>query len=383
VFTFLDTSADRITGDGYFGVYARDGQMTLSATDAGLPGEGDYPPAQAPTADLAGASHVVDGQTLTVVGAAAPNTLPGKALNLASAAVAFDPAVFDVAAVESRVAGLTVTPTVTGGTIDLSFSGSGVTVGGYNPLDLFAVTLRAKATAAASSVALSSLSLTDGSDPVDADVGAAKSVAVTAPVTGGVYETFDGYSTGGIAGVSGYTVAPTTGSGYFAVAASPTAVDKSLHLGKTTTSDSAPTTLSKTYSSTGVGGHVRLTYQVRKESGVSDPQSFVNVRDTSSRVAATVIVDSAITVRLGQNYTLVSAADMQADRWYEVALDLDYTAHTASAQVTELGGAGRTWTQTAAAMQNTAASNVSKLDYVVWNSRTAGYSYDDLAIEPV
>ncbi|MGN6125000.1 MAG: Ig-like domain-containing protein [Humibacter sp.] len=383
VFTFLDTSADRITGDGYFGVYARDGQMTLSATDTGLPGEGDYPPAQAPTADLAAASHVVNGPTLTVVGTTTPNTLPGKSLSLASASVSYDPAVFDIAALESRVAGLTVTPTVAGGTIGLSFSGTGAVVGGYNPLDLFAVTLRAKATATASAVTLSSLTLMDGTSTADADVGTAKSVAVTAPVTGGVYETFDGYPTGAIAGTSGYSVSPSAGSGYFTVGGFPSAVDKSLHLGKTTTSDDSPTTLSKTYSSAGVGGHVRLSYQVMKESGVSDPQSFVNVRDTSSRVAATVIVDSAITVQLGQNYTLVSAADMQAGRWYEVVLDLDYTAHTASVQVTELGGAGRTWTQAAAAMQNTAATNVSKLDYVVWNSRTAGYSYDDLAIEPV
>lgn len=379
VFTYLDTSPDRITGDGYFGLYARSGSMTLGETDLGLPGEDEWPIPDAPEASLSGVGTATVDRNVTLTGAIVPNS----ALTLNGAEITYDPAAFEFKAISSLAPGVTVSASeAVYGTVELTFSGTGTSLGGFAENKLFAATFKAKSAAASSAIELSAVRLTDmNEDEVDT-APTAKSIAVSAPVTGGIYETFDGYAAGNISGASGYIVTPTN-LGYFTIQESPTSADKSLHLYKTTTNDTSSSTLTKIYSSAGIAGKVRVSYQVKKESGVTSPQSFVNLRDKSGKVIATVIVDDTLHVKLASDNTVVTSGQLLSDMWYQVTLNLDFDAHTVSVQIKELSGANRTWALPSQSMQNVAAANFSRAEYVLWNTRTGAYSYNDLIAEPV
>ncbi|NOU63906.1 hypothetical protein GC096_07695 [Paenibacillus sp. LMG 31461] len=378
VFTYLDTSPDRITEDGYFGLYARSGSMTLSETDLGLAGEDVVPIPEDPSASLKGVGKAITNSNITLTGAVVPNST----LNLTVAEITYDPNIFEFKAISSLHDGISVS--VTGavyGSVQLTFTGTGTSLSGYNAIDLFAATFKAKTVTSSSDILLSRISLTDSHETEVETYPVEKQIVVSAPVTGGIYESFDTYTTGNISGASGYVVSPTN-LGYFTIQNAPTDADKSMHLYKTSTTDTASSTTTKIYSTAGIAGKVKASYQVMKESGVTNPQSFVNFRDKSGKVIATVIIDSTLRVKLDQDYTLVSTAYLQENMWYQVTLELDFDAHTASVKVQEMAGAGRTWTSGVQSMQNVLATNISRVEYVLWSTRTGAYYYNNLAIEP-
>ncbi|WP_190918663.1 hypothetical protein [Paenibacillus sabuli] len=379
VFTYLDTSEDRITEDGYFGLYARSGSITLGETDIGLPGEEVWPIPDDPTAELWGSGQAVTGGTVTMTGAVVPNS----ALDVVSAELTYDPAVLEYAGIASLADGVSVSVTeAVYGTLELSFSGTGTALEGYDPQALFAATFEASSADPDTAVTLSGVVLTDAGDDEIQTTSVARTLAIRSPAPGGIYEHFDAYAAGSLAGVSGYTAVPAD-LGYYTAATSPSATDRSLRLYKTSTDDAATSTLAKVYSPSGMTGQVRVSYQLMKASGTDSPQSFVNLRDTTGKVIATIIMDSSLRVRLDEDYTLVSAGHLQEDRWYEVTLELDFDAHTASVRIEELAGEQRVWALGAQEMQSALAANISRAEYVLWRTRTASYLYNNLAIEPI
>ncbi|MFD2329879.1 Ig-like domain-containing protein [Cohnella sp. GCM10020058] len=379
VFTYLDTSPDRITEDGYFGLYARSGSMTLGETDLNLPGEDEWPIPDAPEGSLSGVDSAISNRNVTLTGAVVPNS----ALTLREAEITYDPSVFEFKAISSLAPGVTISTTeAVYGTVNLVFSGTGTSLGGYTEKKLFAATFKAKTVATSSVIELSAIRLTDRNEDEVETAPSAKTMTVSAPVTGGIYETFDDYEVGNMSSASGYVVSPTN-LGYFTIQESPTRADKSMHLYKTSTTDTSPSTVTKIYSSAGLAGKVRVSYQVMKKSGVASPQSFVNLRDNSGKVIATVILDDTLHIKLASDNTVINSGQLLSDTWYQVILDLNFDTHHVSVQIKELSGANRTWSLASQSMQNTASANFSRMEYVLWNTRTGDYFYNDLAAEPV
>ncbi|WP_168122463.1 right-handed parallel beta-helix repeat-containing protein [Paenibacillus sp. HB172176] len=377
VFTYLDASAERITEDGYFGLYARSGSITLSETDLDLPGEDEWPIPEAPSASLDGTDRAITDENVTLTGSVIPNS----ALTLEHAEFTYDPDTFELEAVSSLADGMSIAVTeAVYGTVQLEFTGTGTELSGYDAIRLFAATFKAKTAAASSDIELTGISLTDRDELEVVTAPAEKSILVSALAAGGLYESFDAYADGMIGGTSGYIVTPSD-LGYFTIQESPTEADKSLHLYKTSTTDAATSTLSKIYSAAGIAGQVSVSYQVKKESGIESPQSFVNLRDTTGKVIATIIVDSTLRFTLDSSYTLVDSAHMLEDMWYGVTLHLDFDNHTVSAEVRELEGENRVWTLEEQAMQNELAANFSRAEYVLWKTRTGAYSYNNLLVE--
>lgn len=380
VFSYLDTDAQRIAADGYFGIYARSGSITLSETDLGLPGEKVQPPVIAPTGALTGADKTVVGQNFTLIGTLTPN----RALSLHTATLAYDSSRFDFKAVSSLVAGVQVqADTSVPGTVTLSFtdsSGGAPSVSGYDSINLFAATFQPKGTSGAAEISLAGISLTDSDGANVTSAAVLKSLPIKVPIAGAVYESFDSYADGALTGTNGYSL---IGTDYFTVAQSPTSSDKSLHLYKTSTTDTAPSSVWKTYSAGGIGGKVTLSYQLMMPALNSGAQTFVNIRDSSNRLIATVVADSTIHVKLAGDQTLVASGNLQAGMWYLITLQMDLNAHTASVTAKEMTGGQRTFTLASQTMEDAAASNFSRVEYVTWSTRTADCYYNNLIVEPL
>lgn len=382
VFSYLDTDAQRISSDGYFGLYARSGSITLGETNLGLAGEDVLPPVYAPVGALTGADKVYTGGNFTLKGSLTPNS----ALALNQATLTYDSSRVDFMAVSPLVSGLQVqADTSVQGSVYLSFSdalGQVPILSGYDEMGLFAATFRTKGSPGAAQIALSDMSLTDSAGAQASPAAVSKAVTVYTGVTGAVYESFDGYPDGVLAGTGGYTIAPGSDSTYFSVAPSPTSADKSLHTAKAGTTDSSPSSLSRIYSASGISGKASMSYQWMTPTLSDSAQSFINIRDTSNRVIATVIADSTIHAKLATDQTIVASGNLQAGMWYLITLQLDFDAHTVGITVKELSGAERSFSLPVQAMQNTSAANFSRIEYVAWSTRTADCYYNNLIVEP-
>jgi len=379
VFSYLDTSDQRITADGYFGLYARSGSFTLSETNLGIPGEDERPPLTTPVASITGLDSVPQGQNITFTGAVQPN---GKQI-LKEAEVSYDANVLEFKALSSVLPGVQVSVDAqTSGILKLTFSGEGLSLYGTNITNLFAVTFNAKAVVNSSVVTVSKISFVNAySGEIVTTEAVNKPITVYTPEPGSYYESFDTYPNGNISGVSGYTVTPKD-LGYFTIKETPTSADKSLYLYKETTTDSSPSGCIKVYSSTGISGKVRASYQVMKEGNVTDPQSFINIRDNSGKVIATVIMDTTLHVSLAADNIVVGGGELKTGMWYIVTLEMDFDAHTVGISAREMSGGQKTWTMNSLPMQNVLAANFSRIEYTLWSTRTGAYYYNNLSIEP-
>ncbi|MDF2924861.1 MAG: hypothetical protein K0R57_3775 [Paenibacillaceae bacterium] len=383
VFSYLDTDAQRIASDGYWGLYARSGSILLGETHLGLPGEDVYPPPEAPAGALTGVDKAYRGENFTLTGSLAPN----RHLALHTATLTYDSSRLDFAAVSSMLPGIqTQADASVPGSVILSFTDSGgqaPSLSGFDEMKLFAAAFRSKQESGAAQIALSDLSLTDATGAPVTAPAVQKNVVIYTPVIGAVYESFDSYANGPLAGTGDYLDTAGSNSTYFVVAPSPTAADKSLHIVKAGTADAVPSTLTKMYSPGGIGGKVALSYQWMTPSLDDTAQTFINIRDNANRVIATVIADSSIHVKLAADQSLVVPGNLQAGMWYLITLQLDFDAHTVEIAAKELSGEQRTFALAAQSMQNPAASNFSRMEYVVWNTRSADCYYNNLSVEPV
>ncbi len=378
VFTYLDTEEDKIAEDGYFGLYARSGSITLSETAMGLPGEDERPPLEMPVAALTGVYRVTTGQNFTLEGTVIPNSR----IFLTEAQLHYDPDIMEWQSVSSLLPGVSIASSSPApGVLALFFEGDDLSVSGSDEAKLFAVTFKALGQSDDSSVILSGMSFDSEVQEDVASQEVVKTLAVANPVPGGIYEGFDTYPAGTIGGTSGYVITPSN-LGYFSISETPTITDKSFRLFKETTNDAASSTCTKIYSAAGISGRMSVSYLVMKDASVENPHSFINLRDKSGKVIATVIFDTTLRVRLGADTILVGSGSLLSGMWYQVSLDLDFDAHTVSVKVKEMSGEQRVWTMTAQPMQNLQAANFSRIEYVLWSTRTGAFYYNSLAVEP-
>lgn len=255
-------------------------------------------------------------------------------------------------------------------------------VQGTGAQPIFTATFKPKGAPGSAQIALTDVSFTNMDQETVTASAPAKTLAIASPATGAVYEDFDSYADGTLVGTNSYQASAADNS-YFSIASLPTASDKSLLLFKAGTADSGPSTLSKAYSPAGISGRVRLTYQIMAPVLDDNSQSFMNLRDTGNKTSATIVMDTTIHAVLAGNQIIVPASALQAGMWYSVTVILDYGTHLADITVSELGGAGRSWSLTGQAMQNAAAANIAKVEYVLWNTTKANYYYNNVAIEPL